>query len=146
MNIVILASARGESNTLRAVKELCPVQDYELIDLRDKHVGQYDYDHSKNEGDDFQDIAEKIGLADTVIFATPVYWYSMSGLMKVFIDRFTELLSTHKPIGKALKNKKVYLISTGSEENLPPGFETPFKLTAEYFDMHFLETFYLSVR
>ena len=24
---------------------------------------------------------------DTLIFATPVYWYSMSGIMKVFFDR-----------------------------------------------------------
>jgi multimeric flavodoxin WrbA len=80
-----------------------------------------------------------MGDAETIIFATPVYWYAMSGLMKVFFDRFTELLSTHKPLGKALKGKKIYLISTGSESELPPGFETPFKLTSEYFEMNYIK-------
>lgn len=67
----------------------------------------------------------------------------MSGTLKVFFDRLTELLSTHKPIGKSLKGKKTYLISTGTDPVLPVGFEIPFKMTSEYFEMTFENTYYL---
>lgn len=146
MDIVILASARGESNTLEAVRRLCPVKDYELIDLRVKRIDFYDYEHPNNTEDDFLSVVQKMGDAETIVFATPVYWYAMSGLMKVFFDRLTELLSTHKPLGKALRGKKTYLIATGSESDLPPGFETPFKLTSEYFEMKYMKAFYLQIK
>ena len=146
MNLVILASARGESNTLKAIQKLCPVSDYELIDLRSKRIELYDYEHSNNAGDDFLGIVQKMAQSDVIVFATPVYWYSMSGLMKVFLDRFTELLSTHRLIGKALKGKAAYLISTGSDSELPPGFESPFKLTSDYFEMKYIGAFYLPLK
>lgn len=37
--------------------------------------------------DGMEDIANKLLLADVIVFATPVYFYSMSGQLKVFIDR-----------------------------------------------------------
>ncbi len=49
------------------------------------------------------DIVDKY---DVLIFATPVYWYSMSGIMKVFFDRITDLLTIKKDIGRKLKGKK----------------------------------------
>ena len=146
MNIVILASARGESNTLEAVRRLCPVQDYELIDLRVKRIALYDYAHPNDASDDFLGIVQKMIDAETIVFATPVYWYAMSGLMKVFFDRFSELLSTHKPMGKALQGRTTYLISSGAESELPPGFELPFKLTSEYFKMNYVRAFYLPMK
>lgn len=146
MNLVILASARGDSNTLKAIKKLCPFSEYVLIDLREKKIGHYDYNHQVNSKDDFLEIAKAMQNAQNIVFATPVYWYAMSGLMKVFFDRLTELLSTHKGIGKALKDKKTYLLSTGSDPELPEGFEVPFRSTSSYFDMDFQEALYLQVK
>lgn len=40
-----------------------------------------------DEKDDVQTIFEKMKSADIIVFATPVYIFSMSGLMKVFLDR-----------------------------------------------------------
>lgn len=37
--------------------------------------------------DDMNEISEKLLKADVIVFATPVYFYSMSGQLKVFIDR-----------------------------------------------------------
>lgn len=146
-NIVILGSARRDSDTWKAVTQTIPNDSYTLINLLDFRVSHYDYDHSKTSNDDFQLIIDKILKANTITFATPVYWYCMSGLMKVFLDRFTELLSgDFKVKGKAMKGKDVYLISTGSDEKIPSGFEVPFKMTSEYFDMNFKETFYYSSR
>ena len=37
--------------------------------------------------DDVKEIFDKIRRADTLIFATPIYLFNMSGLLKVFLDR-----------------------------------------------------------
>lgn len=37
--------------------------------------------------DGMNEISEKLVAADVIVFATPVYFYSMSGQLKVFIDR-----------------------------------------------------------
>jgi multimeric flavodoxin WrbA len=81
-----------------------------------------------------------------LIFATPVYWYAMSGLMKVFFDRLTELITTSKPLGRAMKGKCCYLISCGTDAELPPGFDVPFRLTAKYFEMEFVSSHYLQIK
>ena len=64
--------------------------------------------------------------------------------MKNFFDRLTDLLYEHKNIGKALEGKNTYLISSGSDDSLPSGFETPFALTSKYFGMNYKGSFYLS--
>jgi multimeric flavodoxin WrbA len=38
--------------------------------------------------DDFEAIRNKIGKADAVVFATPVYWHDLSESAKAFLDRF----------------------------------------------------------
>ena len=37
--------------------------------------------------DDARDIADKVREADTLVFATPIYYYEMSGQMKTLLDR-----------------------------------------------------------
>jgi multimeric flavodoxin WrbA len=144
--LVILGTSREESNTLSAITQLCPFSDYELIDLQTIKLNHYDYDRQTDVADDFQMIAQKMLVADNIIFATPVYWYAMSGRLKMFFDRLTELLFNHKAIGKGLKGKKTYLIATGSDPELPEGFEVPFRKTSEYFEMHYEQAFYLAAK
>lgn len=55
--------------------------------------------------DGMEKIYEKMLKADVIVFATPVYFYSMCGQMKVFIDRLV-------PIYTKLLNKEVYIIVT----------------------------------
>ncbi len=43
-------------------------------------------------GDDWPDIAEKIGKASGMLFATPIYFFSMTGVLKLLIDRFRSLM------------------------------------------------------
>jgi multimeric flavodoxin WrbA len=145
-SLVILGTARNDSNTLKAITELCPFKDYELIDLRNYKIQHYQYDPVLNAQDDFLNIAKKMQEADTIIFATPVYWYAMSGELKIFFDRLTDLLNIHKTIGKSLKGKSTYLISSGSAAELPEGFEIPFRLTSKYFEMKYQKAFYKSFR
>jgi multimeric flavodoxin WrbA len=47
---------------------------------------------------------------------TPVYWYTMSGIMKVFFDRFSDLLRIEKDLGRKLRGKSMAVISCGADE------------------------------
>ncbi len=45
--------------------------------------------------DDMANLVEQIGLCDLLVLATPVYVYSMTSLMKAFIDRMLPLVEPH---------------------------------------------------
>ncbi len=60
--------------------------------------------------DDAVWIAEKVRDADTLVFATPIYCYEMSGQMKTLLDRMTPLSSAD------YKFRRVYMLSTATED------------------------------
>lgn len=118
------------------------VQKCEIIDLLDFRIEHYVYDCAHRGQDNFFQIVQKMIDSDEIVFATPVYWYAMSGYLKVFFDRMTELITTNKILGRRLEGKSVRLLACGTDAELPLGFETPFRLTAEYFNMDFISTDY----
>lgn len=61
--------------------------------------------------DDVPEIAEKIGKSDIVAFATPVYYYGMSGLLKTVLDRCNPLYSSDYAF------RKVYLLATAADSD-----------------------------
>ena len=61
--------------------------------------------------DDANAITEKMKNADVIVWATPVYYYEMSGQMKTLIDRANSLYATGH------KFKEVYLITTSAEDS-----------------------------
>jgi putative NADPH-quinone reductase len=140
--LVILGSARSDGETRRAVTIAFAPGTIDLAILPHVIVGGYDYGH-RNAGDGFGAIAEAMGRASAIVFATPVYWYAMAAPLKIFFDRLTDLTENLKPHGKALAGKSVWVIATGAEPVLPEGFEVPFARTAEYFDMRYRAVFYL---
>lgn len=52
---------------------------------------------------------DKIKEYDTLVIGSPVYWYTVSGLLKTFIDRFYML-----PEAEVLNGKNLYLFAQGS--------------------------------
>ena len=60
--------------------------------------------------DDVVWIAEKVKNADTLVFATPIYYYEMSGQMKTLLDR----LNPRYP--SAYRFRKVYMLMTAAED------------------------------
>lgn len=143
-NLVILGTARKDSNTLKALQSNFPLKDLEIVDLNDFNINPYSYDQPAK--DDFILIAEKMTQAHVIVFATPVYWYAMSGSLKTFFDRLTELTTSSKELGRLLAGKKVYLFATGSDSNLPEGFEEPFIKTSDYFNMKYKQAFYVCTK
>lgn len=142
--IIILGTARDDSNTVRAIKENEQFRNFEIVELHKLKIEPYSYNNPGS--DDFLEIVEKMKLADVIVFATPVYWYAMSGVLKTFFDRLTDLVTTSKPLGRALAGKNTYLFSTGTDETLPDGFEVPFFKTSEYFSMQYQDAIYVCVR
>jgi len=140
--LVILGTARPDGDTCRAIGIAFPNGSVDLTNLSDRSISGYDYTHG-NADDDFLDVVEDMLKAQTIVFATPVYWYAMSAELKVFFDRLSDLLTIAKEKGRKLAGRDVWLIASGSEESLPEGFKIPFKRTAEYLDMRYRGAGYL---
>ena len=59
--------------------------------------------------DDAVEIAEKVKNADVLVFATPVYYYGMSGQMKTLLDRMNPLYPSD------YRFREVYVIATAAD-------------------------------
>ncbi len=60
--------------------------------------------------DDAVEIAEKVKNADTLVFATPVYYYEMCGQMKTLLDRLNPLYPSD------YRFRNVYMLATAAED------------------------------
>lgn len=135
--LVLLASARQNSDTRRLVQAVFGEVAHREIDLLEADIHPYRYGKDYPPEDAFLEIMEKVLEAKVLVLATPVYWYAMSGVLKNFLDRWTDLITVRKELGRQLKGKAIFLVAVGSDDFLPDGFEVPFKLTAKYFEMTF---------
>ena len=116
--LVIHGSMRKNGNTsiladefLRGAKEAG--HETEKVELREKKFGDcFGCQACHNNGgtcvqkDDMAEALEKMKAADVIVFASPLYYFTWTGLMKRFLDRTYPLL----PI---LSDKAFYLITLG---------------------------------
>ena len=61
--------------------------------------------------DDADAIVQKLAKADVLVFATPIYFYEMSGQMKTLLDRTNPLF----PVDYAFRD--IYLLATAADED-----------------------------
>ena len=136
--VIIQASSNPVGNTHKIIQVLNKNNNFDVIDLATKKINHFDYNF-ENANDDFLPIIKKIiKQYDTVIFATPVYWYSMSGILKVFFDRFSDLLINQKELGRQLRGKKMAILSNSKKDDLKNGFTMPFIETSKYLGTQYL--------
>ena len=136
--VIIQGSSRSDGDTNKIVNYMASKNAIDVIDLHNKNIGHYDYEY-KNKDDDFIElITNIINTYDIIIFATPVYWYSMSGVLKVFFDRISDILRIHKDTGRQLRGKNMAMISTSNHDDLIDGFNIPFVESAKYLGMNYL--------
>jgi multimeric flavodoxin WrbA len=140
-SVVILGTSRGDGNTRTTVEAIVAGKPIEVVDLSRLELTGYDYRH-RNERDEFVPLMESIASKALWILATPVYWYTMSAQLKLFIDRLSDLTTIRKDLGRHLRGKSVALVVSGTDSELPPGFETPFCLTCQYLGILYLGAFY----
>ena len=136
--VIIFGSSRSDGDTRKVLDLIHQKNDWEIIDLNTLKIGYYDYNYI-HKNDDFIPTAKHIvDNFDTIIFATPVYWYTMSAVMKTFFDRISDLLENEEiEIGRKLRGKNMAVISC-SNEDLIDGFYMPFKESANYLGMNYL--------
>lgn len=121
--LVISTSLRNNSNSelmadyfIKGVKETTNF--VEKITLKDKKIafckGCLSCQKTKKciIDDDAIQITEKMCNADVIVFATPIYYYEMSGQMKTLLDRANSLyVRDHK-------FKEIYLLTSAAEDNI----------------------------
>ena len=134
--IIILGSARSDGNTSTVVRKLGEMTGMEVIDLNDWHIEHFTYDQDKAQ-DDFLRLMSHVLDHDTIVLSTPVYWYSMSSILKMFLDRFTDLIKWHKPMGRRLRGKTLAMLSSSESHDRDDFFVMPFRKTADYLGMHY---------
>ena len=120
-NVVILSSSprvNGNSDTLcRAFEQGAKDAGHEVnyIRVAEKKIGGCIGCYAcKNTGkcfqqDDMAEILEALKSADVIVFATPVYFYTMAGQLKILIDRLT-------PCYEEIRSD-IYLIATAWDTN-----------------------------
>lgn len=136
--VIIQGSSKSNGNTNTVINYLNKNSDFDIIDLKTKNIGAFEYDFS-NANDDFIPLMETIiEKYDTIIFATPVYWYSMSGTLKHFFDRLSDLLHYKKELGRLLRGKNMAMISNSGANDLKDGFTMPFIESANYLGMNYI--------
>ncbi len=136
--VIIVGSSRNNGNTSKITEAISNQFNIDVINLNNYQFSYYDYE-SKNREDDFLLLMRTIiSNYDTLIFATPIYWYSMSGIMKVFFDRFSDLIRIEKPTGRQLRGKEFAVISNSHDDENDYDFYLPFRKSAEYLGMKYI--------
>lgn len=136
--IIIVGSARREGNTSKVAAHLGDQLNATVVHLLDYQIGPFRYDQDYPVNDDFFDFIEaKVLPYSNLVFASPVYWYSMSGGMKIFFDRLSDLLKSRKDLGRQLRGKTLAVLSCAEDEIVNASFYSAFQLSAAYLGMHF---------
>lgn len=131
--IIIFGSSQSLGRTRKAIDQIVGQKEIPLVDLNTLKISPYDYEH-KNQNDDYLPLMEKVIEHELIVLVTPVYWYTMSAQMKIFVDRLTDLLEIRKDLGRKLKGKKIFIVST-FQGGTPKGLEETFKGICDYMGM-----------
>jgi len=142
---VLLATSRVNGNTGSLALEFANQTGANIFNLNDYQISPFDYEHC-NRNDDFLSLISELVRFEHIVFASPVYWYSVCAQMKVFIDRLTDLLTIEKKLGRSLREKEVSLIVTGNDDEVPQCFEEPICRSFNYLGLEYSGCFYWSCK
>ena len=134
--VIIFGSSRSFGNTRKVIDDILGFSGTPLFDLNNFDISPFDYEH-RNQNDGFIPLIEELIAYDIWIIATPVYWYNMSKQHKIFFDRFSDLLTIQKDLGRKLRGKKLFVIASFGD-SCPKGFEDTFEQICEYLGMEYL--------
>ncbi|OQA02046.1 MAG: putative NAD(P)H-dependent FMN-containing oxidoreductase YwqN [Planctomycetes bacterium ADurb.Bin401] len=91
--------------------------------------------------DDGKTVLAKMGVADVIVFATPLYFFGASAQIKLVMDRMFSLYKWDNEAGTMqtpLKGRTMVVLASAFEDIGLEALEKPFKLTAEYTGMEFV--------
>ncbi len=117
--LAVLGSSRKKGNTAYMVDRIMDGVNHVAINLADHQILPIDDKRHTVDGfslvdDDYEKILPQLLDSDIIIFATPLYWYGMSGHMKTFFDRWSQYLRDERfDLKGELSKKKAYVVVTG---------------------------------
>lgn len=120
---VIYGSSRKNGNSeLLANTALNGIR-YDEIYLADLHINQIVDQRHEKDGftvmeDDFDQIIRQLLQTDILILATPIYWYSMSGMMKNMVDRLSQAIrdKRYPSFAESIKSIQVIVLAVGGDK------------------------------
>ncbi|GGB46721.1 NAD(P)H-dependent oxidoreductase [Fictibacillus barbaricus] len=118
---VLFGSSRDHGNTETLTKLALEGMQYTSFYLKNYKVNPIDdLRHTKSGfvkvDDDYDELMREVIHHEILIFATPVYWYGMSGVIKKFIDRFSQSLRDESLNFKdKMGRKKAFVITVGGD-------------------------------
>ena len=104
--LFVNSSPNREGNTYRIGEELLKDKEHDVLQMADYRISQYG---QVFEDDEMKDVLKEMDKYDILVIGSPVYWYTVGGMLKTFIDRLYML-----PEAEALRGKKLYLFAQGS--------------------------------
>ncbi|BCB05545.1 flavodoxin family protein [Bacillus sp. KH172YL63] len=117
--LTLLGSTRKNGNSEYIARKIVEGTDHTIVSLADMHIEAIE-DLRHAEGgfvpvdDDYEQLVRLIEEHDVLLFATPLYWYGMSGPMKNFFDRWSQYLRDQRfHLKEELMKKKAYVVITG---------------------------------
>ena len=110
-------SPNKKGNTYRIGEEILKNVSHDVMQMSDYKICQYGV---VDETDEIKKVFDSIKSVETLVIGAPVYWYTVGGILKTFIDRLYLL-----PEAVILKGKKLYLFAQGSapEQNTKNAIE-----------------------
>ncbi|QMU08750.1 flavodoxin family protein [Levilactobacillus suantsaii] len=142
--LFIDGSSRSDGNTAALGERLLADIPHHTVHLAQTHLN-FERDHREttmpqlDESDDYLTIMAQFQAADNIVLGTPVYWYNMSGQLKVFIDRWFDSFTA----GTSFANKRIFLLIVGADDPLhkaKPLIEQSIKLSCDWLKMTFMGT------
>ncbi|MHC5534529.1 flavodoxin family protein [Priestia megaterium] len=130
--IFVNGSMNFNGNTARLGNEIFRGLEHTPINLSKLHINQIGQESGQQQ-DDFQKVMKQLIMTDDIVIGTPVYWSSMSGYLKTFIDRFADVLDA------PLAGKRVYLLVQGTEpEDAIPYITNVIRQLCRHFHMKYM--------
>ncbi|MFD2924713.1 flavodoxin family protein [Halobacillus naozhouensis] len=117
---VIYGGTRSNGNTEQLTERVIGEMEAEKILLKDYDIKPIeDYRHHEagfpKVEDDYKQLIDRMLSHDVVIFATPIYWYGMSGTLKNFIDRWSQSMKEYPNFKKKMSEMQTYIVAVGGD-------------------------------
>lgn len=134
--VFLNASKNRDGTTAEFAKIVFKGLDHSVVNLVDFHIDQIG---QETKADQYKTVIELLRDADVIVIGTPVYWSDMTGYLKTFIDRLSDIIDEDlKSSNAPLNGADVFLIIQGTEPNdAIPGITTVIKHICRRFFMSY---------
>ncbi|BDH63502.1 NAD(P)H-dependent oxidoreductase [Ureibacillus massiliensis 4400831 = CIP 108448 = CCUG 49529] len=144
--VAFIGSSRPNGNTEVLTDVLLENINVRKVYLKDLTIKPIEDMRHTEEGfpivdDDYDLILDAILESDMLVFSTPIYWYSATGLMKNMIDRISQAIRDQRypNLKEHLKTVETFVVAVGGDNPRIKGLPLiqQFKYTFDFLNMPF---------